>query len=233
MPELSASLTGEAVKGECMAYGVSKASSERAAWSFVEKEKPQFTLTTILPTAIAGPSATQVLDKTGIMRGSPGIVGRPLLDPSYDLTQPVRGQSGDRTDVQGLITNRSRGYVVRTNPTARLTPQDVRDTAQAHVLAATKDEAVGKRFILQAPELTSGIDVLRDLKTVFPERASTMCKIPDGNALPTRGAADGSRVTRELGLQYRPLQQTFRDQARDTYARADELGFRTRSSSSS
>ena len=110
------------------------------------------------------------------------------------------------------------------------------------MLAATQDEAAGKRFILQvrrsprtrltaqSPELTSGLDVLRDLKTLYPDR--TMCKIPDGEALPTRGASDGSRVTRELGLQYRPLQETFRDQARDTYERADALGIKTRSSSS-
>ena len=110
------------------------------------------------------------------------------------------------------------------------------------MLAATKDEAAGKRFILQvrrsprtrltaqSPELTSGLDVLRDLKTLYPDR--TMCKIPDGEALPTRGASDGSRVTRELGLQYRPLRETFRDQARDTYERADALGIKTRSSSS-
>ena len=86
------SLTCQAVKGEVMAYGVSKASSERAAWSFMEQEKPHFTLATILPTAIAGPSPL-VLDKAGLMRGSPGILGKPLLDPSFDLTQPARGRS--------------------------------------------------------------------------------------------------------------------------------------------
>jgi hypothetical protein len=33
----------------------SKAFAEKAAWEFVEKEKPSFTLATILPTLVFGP----------------------------------------------------------------------------------------------------------------------------------------------------------------------------------
>ena len=42
------------------AYRASKVKAERAAWEFVEKEKPQFDIVTIMPPLVFGPIEQQV-----------------------------------------------------------------------------------------------------------------------------------------------------------------------------
>jgi hypothetical protein len=71
----------------------SKALAERAAWDFMSTHKPPFTLTTILPTFILGPSHEPSLRKMSDLRSSTGLFWRSIVDvPSLSPNNsfPVR-----------------------------------------------------------------------------------------------------------------------------------------------
>ncbi|XYA02846.1 Glycine-rich RNA-binding protein 2, mitochondrial [Meyerozyma guilliermondii] len=52
----------EAKSSALMAYCASKTFAERAAWNFVRRTKPNFTLSTVLPSYVFGPQAFEVKD---------------------------------------------------------------------------------------------------------------------------------------------------------------------------
>lgn len=100
------------------AYYGSKTVAERAAWDFVEEEKPNFVLSLVNPTYIFGPQEIDE-DAKGELNASAQIV-KGLLE------------SLDEKEVQ----NYSGGSV------------DVRDIAKAHIVAFEKDEAKNKRLLV-------------------------------------------------------------------------------------
>ncbi|KAH0431435.1 ketoreductase [Colletotrichum camelliae] len=101
------------------AYVVSKKSAEKAAWEFVAKEKPNFTLSTINPPMIYGP-----------VRLPPKTLAE--VNTSNQLLAEV-------------ITGKHKSGLP---PTALPLWVDVRDVALAHVKAMETDQAAGKRFFV-------------------------------------------------------------------------------------
>jgi nucleoside-diphosphate-sugar epimerase len=53
-------------KNAYRAYRASKTFSERAAWDFIEKEKPQFTLTAMCPPFVFGPTVFPLTDSQSL-----------------------------------------------------------------------------------------------------------------------------------------------------------------------
>ena len=92
--------------------------AEQAAWAFVADEKPSFDLATICNTYTFGPVQRQL----------------PALDAVNTSNQRIRD----------LALGRMRGGLEPTAPV--FTWADVRDVALAHVRAATRPAAGGKRF---------------------------------------------------------------------------------------
>ncbi|GIL77153.1 hypothetical protein Vretimale_3165 [Volvox reticuliferus] len=86
---------------------------------------------------------------------------------------------------------------------------DVRDVAAAHVLAALTPAAAGRRYIVSQPRSMSAKSVTDVLKASAPQ----LTHLPDGEPGTEEEKIDGSRVVRELGLQYTPLDRTLIDMA--------------------
>lgn len=124
----------EAVQNNASGYAGSKTFAERAAWEFIEKEKPKFSLTTINPVYVIGPQAFDANAK-GQLNFSAGIVSDLFgLKPG----DPIPQYDG--------------GFI------------DVRDVAQAHITAIGSKQSDGKRLILTEERFTSQLilNILRD-----------------------------------------------------------------------
>lgn len=124
----------EAVQNNVCAYAGSKTLAERAAWEFLEKEKPKFSLTTVNPAYVLGPQAFDDYAK-GQLNFSAGIVS---------------GLFGLKTD--DPIPKYDGGFI------------DVRDVARAHITAMVSKQTDSKRLLLYEKRYTSQLilNILRD-----------------------------------------------------------------------
>jgi dihydroflavonol-4-reductase len=95
---------------------------------------------------------------------NPAMVLGPLLDKDGSTSLEVVGKLL-RKEVPGV-------------PNLKLAMVDVRDVADAHMLALTKPEAAGKRFCCVA-EIAPMHDVARILAERFPQRRIPTRKVPD------------------------------------------------------
>ena len=111
----------EATANPQIGYRASKTFAERAAWDFVEKEKPNFSLATCNPPLVFGP----------VM---------------HHLTS-LSSLNTSNTLVRDLIGGK---YASGLTPAHVLFWVDVRDLALAHVRAAERAEAGGQRFFVTA-----------------------------------------------------------------------------------
>jgi len=98
-------------------YCASKVLAEKAAWDFVEKEKPGFALSTVCPPMILGPPQ-QVVDSMDSLNTS-----------AASVWQLINGETKEMPE------------------TAFPVGTDVRDIAKLHVLATTLDIAKGQRYL--------------------------------------------------------------------------------------
>ncbi|BGP47821.1 methylglyoxal reductase (NADPH-dependent) gre2 [Rhodotorula kratochvilovae] len=174
-------------KDQLMVYVASKKYAEKRAWEFVETEKPGFALTTILPTYIIGRSE-QPLDSVDGLSVSAAWI-REFIDKEELPVAPI----------QSMI--------------------DVTDCARAHLLAAQKPTiSAGRRYLVAAHTFT-GSDGAHALREAFPEQAG---RFPDPRG--ERGwekkeswTVDASRVQQELGIEWKPFEQTMREAAEQVF----------------
>jgi dihydroflavonol-4-reductase len=184
-------------------YYFSKAEAERAAWAFMEREKPHFDLVVINPFLVIGPSLT------------------PGLNTSNQIIVEAL------TGVFPAIMQLNWGMV------------DVRDVAEAHVLAAEAPSAKG-RYLCAAENLSMRqmIDTLKPLAKPhdkLPTRAidfwlgSTIGRWfaftqPPGAAsymkthLGRNVRFDTAKIQKELGLKYRDISATIAETVTDLRA---------------
>ncbi|GIL58810.1 hypothetical protein Vafri_13796 [Volvox africanus] len=116
----------------------------------------------------------------------------------------------------GISVGFFRGFVEACNgadprppPSGSWVFTDVRDVAAAHVSAALTPAAAGRRYIVSQPRSLSARSVTDVLKATVPQLAH----LPDGEAGSEEEKIDASRVVRELGLTYTPLENTLTDMA--------------------
>lgn len=181
-------------------YYLSKTLAEREAWAFVERDKPSWDLVAINPFLVIGPSLTKALNTSNkviadLLNGVyPGIVG---------ITW-------------GIV--------------------DVRDVADAHVRAMDARAAAGRYLCVAGSmsmrEMTTllrangyqgyrlpAIGLDNPIGNVVVKLASYLQSAGVGQYLRTHVGRvprfDNAKVQRDLGLQFRPLEETVLDAAAD------------------
>ncbi|ANB14895.1 methylglyoxal reductase (NADPH-dependent) GRE2 [Sugiyamaella lignohabitans] len=166
-------------------YCASKALAEKAAWDFVEREKPNFSLSVINPPPVYGPIIHNVTSLANL--GTSAATFYKLMNGSLTSVPATR------------------------LPTV----VDVRDVGKAHLLAYEKDVAAGQRYLTTSgrfffeqicqilltefPDLSGRVPV----PTSIPDPAPEHCF-----------RVDNSKSKQELGIEYYTLKQTVVDTAK-------------------
>lgn len=175
------------------AYCASKTFAERAAWDFVtkEKEKPNFTLTTMCPPLVLGPVVHYLNSLDALNTSNERI--RDFTLGKYKHEIPASG-------VHVFI--------------------DVRDLALCHVLAMEKPEAGGKRFFTAAGYF-SNRDIGAAISKSFPALQDKLPnEATPGGDQPEGGVykIDTSQTLEVLGVEFRSLEESIADAVRSLQA---------------
>ncbi|KAI7156982.1 NAD(P)-binding protein, partial [Hortaea werneckii] len=109
----------QAIENPANGYRASKTFAERAAWEFLEKEKPNFSIATMCPPLVLGPIVHYLNS----------------LDALNTSNQRVRD----------IMMGKAKDEIP---PTGTFIWVDVRDLALCHVLAMEKEGAANKRFFI-------------------------------------------------------------------------------------
>ena len=158
-------------------------------------------------------SAARAQDRWSMVTINPGLVLGPALVPG--------SESGSLFLMNELMS----GYFFYGAPNFSFTFVDVRDVATAHVRAAEREAASG-RYILARPEMVSMAAMSRIVRDRFPNRlALPRHQVPDvavrvlgprfgltqdyiRKHLGIRFAIENRRSVEELGIEYRPVEET-------------------------
>lgn len=126
----------------------------------MDTHKPAFTLTTILPTFILGPSHEPSLRKISDLRSSTGLFWRSIVDvPSLSPNNSFPVRPSFSSPLSSPNNQRPLQKAV-----------DIRDVSLAHVKAIARPETAGKRYLLVAHD--NSIDYTATLlRAHFPEQA--------------------------------------------------------------
>jgi len=161
-------------------YVVSKKLAEKAAWDFIAQHKPHFDITTILPAFIFGPTSQNIEDAAD-------------LSSSYRmLYNHISGVQKKSDESHPLV------YFV-----------DVRDVAQAHVLAYETPKAANQRYILSAGPF-EWQEIPLFAREHFPNQTPNAAG-PAAQSIAAFGKIDNSKSINELGLKYHTKEEVFAD----------------------
>ncbi|KAJ5214163.1 hypothetical protein N7449_001332 [Penicillium cf. viridicatum] len=175
-------LTWEEAMDHSSVYRGSKTFAEKAAWSFVEKEKPNFDLATINPPLVFGPIVHYL--------NSPEAINT----SNQRLRNIVQGEMKEKIA-----------------PTGNFLWVDVRDVALAHVRAIEVPEAGGERFFVTAGFFSNKelADIARE---THPQLESKLPPVDAPSDFPEHiYEIDNTKSQKVLGLKYHPLKQTVSD----------------------
>ena len=181
----------EAIQSPSSGYYASKTFAEKAAWEFLEKEKPNFTISTMCPPLVLGP----------IM---------PYL-------QSLDSLNTSNQTIAALMTGKAKEELP---PTSVFLRTDVRDLALAHVKAAELPEAANKRFFVTAGHFNNE-EIANIMRDNFPELQNELpAKGTKGGGYPEEGLFqyDNSRVKEVLGIEFRSLKETIVDTVKSLQA---------------
>lgn len=149
-------------------YRASKTFAERAAWDFIEREKPTFDLVTMNPPMVFGPVVHHLN----------------ALDALNTSNERIRDFiQGKQKDEKELPLTPIPLWI------------DVRDLALAHVKAIETPDAGGKRFFVVSSEYFSNREILNVIRKNFPEyRDQLPAEDVKGGEQPEFAKIDNSRV---------------------------------------
>lgn len=128
------------------AYRVSKTLAEKAAWRFVEEEKPNFDLVTINPPLVVGPVINHLSSLESVNTSNERVVN--LLQGKWREAIPSQG------------------------PVALWI--DVRDVARAHVVAGLEKPEAGGHRLFTTAGLFGNHDYVDIVRAKFPEFADRL-----------------------------------------------------------
>ncbi|KAK3934436.1 hypothetical protein QBC46DRAFT_359014 [Diplogelasinospora grovesii] len=182
-----------ALKHPHAGYQASKTFAEKAAWDFLENEKPNFTVSTIAPPLVFGP----------VMKSLSSLSS---LNTSNQF-------------IQALIMGHMKGQMPNSPGFLWV---DVRDVALAHVKAMEQlsGAADNKRFFVVAGHFNTR-QVVDAIRRNFPEYSSALPDASlQGGDFPEGGLfkVDNRRSVEVLGLKYRPLEDSVVDTVRSLKA---------------
>jgi nucleoside-diphosphate-sugar epimerase len=178
----------EATQNPANGYRASKTFAERAAWEFVEKEKPNFDLATINPPLVLGPVVHYFNSLDAINTSNARV---------RDM---IQGKCKD-----GLP------------PTGVFLWVDVRDVALAHVQAMEVPEAGGKRFFCTAGFLSNAA-IATIIKAKFPELADKLPADIKSDLPEDVYGYDNTQSRQVLGIDYRSLEDSIVDTVKSLLA---------------
>ncbi|KAG0147581.1 hypothetical protein CROQUDRAFT_655967 [Cronartium quercuum f. sp. fusiforme G11] len=165
------------------AYRASKVLAEKAAWSFMDKNKPAFDLVTICPPYVLGPVIHQVKDAKSLNTS---------VNFFYDY---LAGKSDPET---------------AKNPMGSMV--DVRDVAIAHVQSLVIEKAGGNRYAVSKQRYTwqDTLDIVQDKEhgKLWPDAIKGT---PGSGKLVKQNLFDASKSIKDLGLNYHSLEETVLD----------------------
>ncbi|KAF2761457.1 NAD(P)-binding protein [Pseudovirgaria hyperparasitica] len=177
--------TEEALQNPQNGYRASKTFAERAAWDFVEKEKPNFQLSTINPPLVFG--------------------------PIVHYLNSLDGLNTSNQRVRDIIQGKSKAGIPATGVYIWV---DVRDVALAHVKAFEAPNAGNKRFFVTEGGHFNNRLIVDIIRKNFPEYESQLPS-PDvkGGEYPADGVftANNKQSIEVLGLKYRKFEDTIVD----------------------
>ncbi|KAF2280104.1 NADPH-dependent methylglyoxal reductase-like protein GRE2 [Westerdykella ornata] len=167
-------------------YRASKTFAEKAAWDFLAKEKPNFTIATINPPMVFGP-IIHSLDSLENMNTS-----------NQRILSTCQGKFKDEIPPSGVYL-----WV------------DVRDVAEAHVAAMEKEDAANKRFFTTAGHF-SNREIVDIVRKHFPQFKDLPTDSTPGGDYPEGGkdavySYNNRRSIDVLGLRYRTLEESIVD----------------------
>ena len=176
-------VTYEQALNPALTYLASKKLAEKAAWDFMEQEKPQFSLTTMCPPLIFGPIRHLEQVTSANINTSNGRILNLL-------------QGNDKTTIP---------------PTGLFLWVDVRDVAYAHVRALEVPEAAGQRFFVTAGYYDNA-QIVEIIRGNFPGLASILPTGDFSSDLPEDVYGfDNSKSVNVLGLRYRSFESCVID----------------------
>ncbi|KAI1761932.1 putative NADPH-dependent methylglyoxal reductase GRE2 [Hypoxylon sp. FL1150] len=180
-----------ATENPILTYPASKKFAEKAAWDFVKENKVNFELSTVCPPGVYGPLFDpSQFSRIEDLNESTAQVYKGLMRPGLKSSDPVP-------------------------PTFLYLYVDVRDLARAHLLAATVQEAAGKRWFTVAGEISIQ-QMANYLREALPEKRDVIpIGEPDKGSWKPEGwyGVSAPEVEKVLGLKYRPAEETFKDLA--------------------
>lgn len=181
----------DAVKNPANGYRASKTFAERAAWDFVEKEKPNFSIATMCPPLVLGPIVHYLNSLDGLNTSNQRI---------RDIMQ---GKAKDEIPETGTFIW-----------------TDVRDLALAHVKAAEIDAAANKRFFVVTGYF-SNREIAEVIEKDYPQYKDGLpTKSTPGGNYPEGGVykINNSRVKEVLGIKFRSFEQSISDTVKSLQA---------------
>jgi len=177
----------EALENAAVGYSASKTFAEKAAWNFVEEEKPNFTLTTINPPMIYGP----------------------IINYMASLDQVNTSNSRIRDAMLGK-------WKTEVPETGLFISVDVRDAAFMHVLTMESDSAAGQRVFTVGTHY-SNKEIVEAVQKHYPEYIDNLPgedvkggDYPDGS-VNNYFKFDNSRAKGILGHDFIPFEKTITD----------------------
>ncbi|KIV96959.1 hypothetical protein PV10_00769 [Exophiala mesophila] len=171
-----------------ISYCVGKKLAEKAVWDFIEREKPQFTVTNFQPPLIFGPMEQKVDSADKI---------------NFSTSQIQSILNSGKAEGGKVPATMFPGYI------------DVRDLADLQVLALTTPAAANRRFVVGH---TMFFNDFADALRKVPEFASRIGENNDDRSVLTPARFGTQEVDDVFHYKYRSLEETAVDTAKSILA---------------
>ena len=173
----------EALKDAATGYRASKTFAEKAAWDFVEKEKPNFSVTTLCPPLVSGPIVHYLssLDK--------------LNTSNQRIRDSLAGKFKDEYP-----------------PGAPHIFVDVRDLALLHVKGMEEAKAGGQRYFVTAGYFNGKL-IIDAIRKNFSEYQDKLTKDKGGSGFPDGGIykINNKKASELLGQEWISIEKSVSD----------------------
>ncbi len=178
-------------------YAYSKVRAERAAWQFVEEEKPPFDLVVINPSIVIGPTLIPQANQShewfvSYSNGSaPAVIAHdfPGVDVRDVALAHVRAM--ERPDASGRYVTSASNFNL------------------AEMVEIGRQLGMGEKYSLPRLRFDRGLGVPLSRRALFAQPSGTRAWLRA--VLGKRFSADNSKVRAELGIDFRDMAQTIKD----------------------
>lgn len=177
-----------------------KTFAEKAAWDFVEKEKPNFTILTINPLMVFGPV---------VCHSSTFSTQTSLTLPWVNYLNSVDNLNTSNERIRDAVLGKFKDEIPYASIHIWI---DVRDVAEAHVKAMGIQEAASKRFFVTTGYF-SNKEICDIIRKNFPQYKDLPSESTPGGDFPEGGMlkVNNKRSVEVLGLKSRSLEECVVD----------------------